>query len=116
MTQATPSHPDAPLLKACVSVAVALRGASGAYEADTTDDKDFAAAIDSALLKRAEKALTEAADYLPSTLDGIRAKAEIVNMAIEAMPSGIVKGFLLSLSADIARFHKASADSAAEVA
>ena len=116
MKQAIPSHPDAPLLKACVSVAVALRGASGAYEADTTDDKDFAAAIDGEMIERAAKALAEAGDYRTATLDGLRAKAEVIDMTFEAMPSDIAHKFLRSLCADIARFHRASPDTSAEVA
>lgn len=111
-----PSHPDASLLKACVSFAVAVRGASGAYDADVTDGCEFAQTVDQELLKRAQQALCEVTSYLPSTLDGLRSKAEIVDMAFEAMPSAPLKAFLQSLSADVARFHKAAADASVEVA
>lgn len=110
MAQTIPSHPDASLLKACVAVAVALRGAEGAYEADATSGKDFAAAIDGELIKRAEKALADATNCQPTTLDGIRAKADIVVLAFQVMPSGGVRKFLQSLSADLTRLHKASTD------
>ncbi len=114
MAQTIPSHPDASLLKACVAVAVALRGAEGAYEADATSGKEFAAAIDGGLIERAEKALAAAANCQPTTLDGFRAKADIVDMAFQVMPSGGVRTFLQSLCADITRLHKASADTKGE--
>lgn len=109
------AHPDADLIRACVRFGIAVRGSSGGFEADPTGDCIFASAKSEALLKRAEKEWRFASNYLPSTMDGLRAKAAIVEMAIDIdQPS--LKAFLRSFADDVVRFHRASANTNAEIA
>ena len=99
-------HPDAKLIQACVDFAIAMRGASGAYEIDPTGNNDFAQAIDSKLLAQADDAQAVITRRAPSTIDGLRAKAMILKMAIDldCDETGALSG---SLAEDVKRFHKA---------
>jgi hypothetical protein len=103
------SHPDAELIGSCIEVATALRGTAGAFEADPTGDNDFAAAQDDAALKRASQAMHAAANYLPSTFDGLRTKAAIVDMVFE-IDRCEARAFVRSLADDVIRFHKVFQD------
>lgn len=76
-------HPDAKLIRACIDFAIAMRGASGAYEVDPTGNNEFAQAIDRKLLAQADRAQAAIARSAPSTIDGLRAKAMILKMAID---------------------------------
>jgi hypothetical protein len=103
------AHPDAPLITACVAYAAAMGGVAAAFCADPTADSDFAQAVDIRALAAARKHMAAAANYLPSTMDGLRAKAEIVIAMLETeTATASVKPFMRSLVEDIARFHQAS--------
>lgn len=103
-------HPDAALIQACVNFAAAMRGASGAFEVDPTVDCDIAQAVDKRLMRQASKEQALITASRPNTWDGLRAKAAVVDMALdldrEDMPS-----FLRSLAADVIRFHRATTES-----
>jgi hypothetical protein len=107
-------HPDAILIKACIDFAVAVRGASGAFEADPTADNDFASKMDVVLLRRAEKQQALIADLRPTTLDGLRAKAAAADMAL-TFDLDTSANLLSSLCTDIAKFHRASKNTSAVV-
>jgi hypothetical protein len=100
-------HPDAILIKACVDFAVAVRGASGAFEADPTCDNDFARQMDVSLMRRAGKQQNLIADLRPTTLDGLRAKAAAANLAL-TFDLDTSADLLSSLCTDIVKLHRAS--------
>ncbi|ABE64091.1 hypothetical protein Nham_3360 [Nitrobacter hamburgensis X14] len=108
------THPDAALIKACINFAVAVRGASGAFEADPTADNDFARRMDVVLLRRAEKQQNLIASLRPTTLDGLRAKAAAADMAL-TFDLDTSANLLSSLCTDIAKFHRASKNTSAIV-
>jgi hypothetical protein len=101
------AHPDATLIKACINFAVAVRGASGAFEADPTGDNDFAGPMDVALMRRAGKQQDLIADLRPTTLDGLRAKAAAANLAL-TFDLDTSADLLSSLCTDIVKLHRAS--------
>lgn len=109
-----PDHPDAELIQACVEFGIAVRGASGAFEADPTGDNDFAQRMDSALLKRARKQQELIATLRPTTLDGLRAKATVANMA-RTFDLDQSSALLSSLCTDVAQIHRSSKNTAAAV-
>lgn len=102
-----PDHPDAELIQACLNYAIAMRGASGAYEADPTGDNDFAAAADTRLLKQAAKEQDVIAASHATTLDGLRAKAAAADIAAN-LDRDCAPSFLRSLAADVIRIHRAT--------
>lgn len=101
------THPDTALIKACIDFAVAVRGASGAFEVDPTADNDFASKLDVVLLRRAEKQQALIVSLRPRTLDGLRAKAAAADMAL-TFDLDASANLLSSLCTDIAKFHRAS--------
>lgn len=109
-----PDHPDAELIQACVEFGIAVRGASGGFEADPTGDNDFAQRMDATLLKRARKQQELIATFRPTTLDGLRAKATAANMALtfDLDRSSVL---LSSLCTDVAQVHRSSKNTAAVV-
>jgi hypothetical protein len=102
-------HPDATLIQACINFAIAMRGASGAFEVDPTVDCDLAQAADKRLMRQASKEQSLIAATRPSTLDGLRAKAAIVDMALD-LDRDDMSFFLRSLAADVIRFHRAATE------
>lgn len=102
-------HPDADLIRCCVAYASAIAGAAAAYKADPTSDCDFANATDGRALATARKLMGHAANYLPTTLDGLRAKGEIIELIMETeVDTASAISFMRSVADDIARFHKAA--------
>jgi hypothetical protein len=110
-----PDHPDAALIKACINFAVAVRGASGAFEADPTGDNDFAQQMDAVLLRRAEKQQARIVSLRPTTLDGLRAKAAATNLALTEFDLDTSSHLLSSLCTDIVKLHRASKNTSAVV-
>lgn len=100
------SHPDAELISNCVCIATAIRGTSGAFEADPTGDNEFAAAQDEVQLKAAYRSMKAASNYMPSTFDGLRTKAAVMDMVFD-IDRAEVRGFVRSFAEDVIRFHKA---------
>jgi hypothetical protein len=109
------THPDAPLIKACINFAVAVRGASGAFETDPTGDNDFAQQMDVLLLRRAEKQQARIVSLRPTTLDGLRAKAAAANLALTEFDLDTSSHLLSSLCTDIVKLHRASKNTSAVV-
>lgn len=109
-----PDHPDAELIQACVEFGIAVRGASGGFEADPTGDSEFAQRMDVALLKRARKQQELIATLRPTTLDGLRAKATVANMA-RTFDLDQSSALLSSLCTDVTQVHRYSKNTAAVV-
>ncbi|MCB1393846.1 hypothetical protein [Nitrobacter sp.] len=109
-----PDHPDAELIQACVEFGIAVRGASGGFEADPTGDNEFAQRMDTALLKRARKQQKLIATLRPTTLDGLRAKATVANMA-RTFDLDQSSALLSSLCTDVTQVHRSSKNTAAVV-
>lgn len=109
-----PDHPDAELIQACVEFGIAVRGASGGFEADPTGDSEFAQRMDATLLKRARKQQELIATLRPTTLDGLRAKATVANMA-RTFDLDQSSALLSSLCTDVANVHRYSKNTAAVV-
>jgi hypothetical protein len=108
-TEATerPNHPDADLIKACMAYASAIAGTKAAFDVDPTGDSDFAQPLDERALRAAHKNQHLAANCSPSTIDGLRAKAAVVEMILETeTDADSVKPFLKSLADDIERLCK----------
>jgi hypothetical protein len=108
------THQDEALIKACIDFAVAVRGASGAFEADPTGDNEFASKMDVVLLRRAEKQQALIVSLRPSTLDGLRAKAAAADMAL-TFDLGSSANLLSSLCTDIKNIHRASKNTSVAV-
>lgn len=109
-----PDHPDAELIQACVEFGIAVQGMNGGFEVDPTDDADFAQRMDSALLNRARKRQELIATLRPTTLDGLRAKATVANMA-RSSDLDQSSALLSSLCTDVANVHRYSKNTAAVV-
>jgi hypothetical protein len=85
-----------------------------AFPVDPTDAK-FAAYFDDLAQSRANRALVAALDMEPATMDGLRAKASLVEVALsdwEAFDTTLIddlrKKFLMSLANDIIRFQRSA--------
>jgi hypothetical protein len=107
-----PDHPDADLIEHCIEYAMQIAAGRAAFPIDPTDAK-FAAYFDNLTQSRANRALCAALDMEPQTLDGLRAKASLVEVALgdwDAFDTILIdelrKKFLISLANDIIRFHR----------
>jgi hypothetical protein len=106
-----PEHPDAELIEHCIEYASQIKVAEVGYEIDPTDS-DFASFSDTLAQSRATRAMRQIVALKPSTMDGLRAKANIVAMCIddwngELQP--LQRSFLTSLAEDVIRFQRVSA-------
>ena len=103
-TAGRPDHPDANLIQACLDCAYATGGIKEAFHADPTGNSDFAQPMDERALRTARKSVNFAANYSPSTIDGLRAKAAIVRMVLEIeSDTESAAPFFKSLADDIRR-------------
>jgi hypothetical protein len=105
-----PAHPDAKLINACIEYCMALSGAEAAFKTDPTDSH-FAVPAAEEAETRAAVALALATKIEPITTDGLRAKAACVAEALGKCDNyldEISSEFLLSLAADVIRFHRAA--------
>ncbi|MCW2112498.1 hypothetical protein ABIF21_007114 [Bradyrhizobium elkanii] len=110
-----PSHPDADLIENCIECAMQITAGKAPYKIDPTDS-EFAAFCDDICRSRADRALRAVLDMSPSTLDGLRAKAGLVEVVMEDWtdyPGGVQfdelqTTFLLSLAKDVIRFQRAA--------
>jgi hypothetical protein len=107
-----PDHPDADLIEHCIEYGMQIAAGRAAFPIDPTDAK-FAAYFDDLTQSRADRALRAALDMKPRTLDGLRAKASLVEVALgdwEAFDTLAIdelrKKFLISLANDIIRFQR----------
>lgn len=106
-----PEHPDAELIEHCIEYASQIKVAEVGYEIDPTDS-DFASFSDTLAQSRATRAMRQIVELKPNTMDGLRAKANIVAMCIddwngELQP--LQRSFLTSLAEDVIRFQRVSA-------
>jgi hypothetical protein len=95
-----PDHPDADLIAACIEYATQVHAGQIAYKIDPTDAK-FASVADT----------VQILDLPPRTMDGMRAKAAIVEMALEDWTSDLDdlrQSFIITLANDVIRFQRAS--------
>ncbi|MDB5579645.1 MAG: hypothetical protein JWR80_4821 [Bradyrhizobium sp.] len=105
-----PDHPDADLIAACIEYATQIHAGQTAYKIDPTDAK-FASVADTAAQRRADRAMVQILDLPPRTMDGMRAKAAIVEMALEDWTSDLDdlrQNFIITLANDVIRFQRAS--------
>ena len=106
-----PDHPDADLIEHCIEYASQIKIAEVGYEIDPTDS-EFASFTDDLAQSRAGRAMRQIIEMQPATMDGLRAKANIVAMCIddwngELQP--LQRSFLASLADDVIRFQRVSA-------
>jgi (p)ppGpp synthase/HD superfamily hydrolase len=95
-----PDHPDADLIAACIEYATQVHAGQIAYKIDPTDAK-FASVADT----------VQILDLPPRTMDGMRAKAAIVEMALEDWTcdlDDLRQSFIITLANDVIRFQRAS--------
>lgn len=111
-----PVHPDADLIEHCIEYAMQIAAGKAAFPVDPTD-AEFAAYFDNLTQSRADRALVAALDIEPSTLDGLRAKASLVHIAMDdwdnfdsIMIDELPKKFLISLADDVVRFQRSAVD------
>ncbi|QOZ15923.1 hypothetical protein XI02_13755 [Bradyrhizobium sp. CCBAU 21365] len=110
-----PDHPDADLIESCIECAMQMAAGKAPYKIDPTDS-EFAAFCDDICRSRADRALCAVLDMNPSTLDGLRAKAGLVEAVVDDwtdFPGGIQldelhTNLLLSLAKDVIRFQRAA--------
>ena len=106
------NHPDAKLICLCIEYGTLIAGAQVAYNIDPTDS-EFASQADSLTQTRADRAMLEIIDLETKTMDGLRAKAAIVKIAIEDWACDleeIRQDFLVSLANDAIRLQRAGAE------
>jgi hypothetical protein len=104
------THPDAGLIESCIEYAMEMAGTQIAYEVDPTDS-DFAAFFDTKAQGRGEKALQFITECEARTMDGLRAKAAIVETVLQDWNDNLEKlghDFLVSLARDVIRHQQAS--------
>lgn len=111
-----PDHPDADLIEHCIEYAMQIAAGKAAFPIDPTD-ATFAAYFDDLTQSRADRALVAALDTEPVTLDGLRAKASLVEIAMSdwdnfdsIMIDRLRKKFLISLAKDVTRFQRSARD------
>lgn len=108
-----PSHPDADLIENCIECAMQIAAGKAPYKIDPTDS-EFAAFCDDICRSRANRALRDLLDLSPSTLDGLRAKAGLVEVVMDDWQEygGSVNldelhsTLILSLAKDVIRFQR----------
>lgn len=104
------AHPDRKLIKACIEYAFTMGAAHHAYKVDPTDGL-FVARPDSTRLRLGSKLLAQIAEAKAETFDGIAAKAATVVMMNDANVLDLIGDdeipAIVSLAADVVRFHKA---------
>jgi hypothetical protein len=111
-----PNHPDADLIEYCIEYGMQIAAGKAAFPIDPTN-ATFAAYFDNLTQSRADRALVSVLDMDPVTLDGLRAKASLVEVAMsdwDAFDSIMIdelrKKFLISLANDINRFQRSAMD------
>jgi hypothetical protein len=109
-----PDHPADDLIMNCIEYGMQIAAGRAAYEIDPTD-ANFASHFDDLSQSRADRALRAALDTQPLTLDGLRAKAALVNIALkdwetfdDVLIDELRKKFLISLADDIIRFQRSA--------
>jgi|GEM_PF-2077601 len=107
-----PNHPDADLIEHCIEYGMQIAAGKASYKVDPTDS-EFASFCDDICQSRADRALRAVLEMSPSTLDGLRAKAELVEIATNDWAAfddvafdELRTKFLLSLAKDVIRFQR----------
>ncbi len=102
------SHVDADLIDLCIEYGMQIAAGRAAYEIDPTDS-DFAHIADNIAQARAGRAMTAILEREPLTIDGVRAKAAIVKLAIEDWSGDLDdlrQNFIISLADDVVRLQR----------
>lgn len=105
-----PDHPDAGLIEHCIEYASQTKAAEVCYLIDPTDS-EFAAFADDLSRSRANRAMRQALELAPVTMDGLRAKAAVVVHCIDEWGGELTdmhRQFLASLAEDVIRFQRVS--------
>lgn len=103
-----PDHPDADLIEHCMEYAVQISAGKIAYDVDPTDAK-FASFSEDLAQSRADRAMRSILELEPTTVDGVRAKAALVKIAIEDWSGDLDElrqQFLISLADDVIRLQR----------
>jgi hypothetical protein len=103
------AHPDAKLISLCIEYGLAVAGAKVIYQIDPTD-AEFASRADTSARARADRSMEEIIGTATKTMDGLRAKAAIVKLAIddwEGNLDDLRQRFLISIADDIIRMQRA---------
>lgn len=106
VVQSTSAHPDAEIIETCIAFAVAAGGIAAAFKVDPTGECDFASKRDTVYLRQEERLLAALVEMKPVTMDGLRAKAAIVEMVIDQRSEG-QEQFFKSLAADVISMQRA---------
>lgn len=101
-------HPDGALIIKCLELAVDIKAGEALYMIDPTDG-EFANLADTRHRNRADRALAYITAFRPTTLDGLKAKARLVDLVLVDIHAidGIELDFLKSAASDVCRFHDA---------
>ncbi|PAY07163.1 hypothetical protein CK489_15290 [Bradyrhizobium sp. UFLA03-84] len=110
-----PAHPDADLIENCIECAMQIAAGKAPYKIDPTDS-EFAALSDDISRSRADRALRAALDLSPTTLDGLRAKAGLVEAIMDDLSNfpgdiqldELQSALVLSLVKDVIHFQRAA--------
>lgn len=110
-----PVHMDADLIEHCIEYGMQINAAQAAYKVDPTDS-EFASFFDDLCRSRANRAMRAVLELPPKTLDGLRAKAELIQIVCKDWESlhGSVEldelrtEFVHSLASDIVRLQRAA--------
>jgi hypothetical protein len=106
------AHPDAVLIENCIKYVAEISSArEPIFVVDPTGDNDFAGAFTTKARNRADRALTLITAGEPQTMDGLRAKAAIMDPMLavcDGLLEAIDHDFLASLARDVIRLHRAS--------
>jgi hypothetical protein len=107
------NHPDKALIDNCVEFGVHVAGALGAFEVDPTGNNDFAAFHDDLCGTRAAPHLLKATRLKAKSMDGLRAKAQMVAIILKNNSGSVMFedddeiAFIKSLVEDVIRFQRA---------
>ncbi len=103
-------HPDFALINACVDFAKHTAAARAAFSVDPTDNNDFGAYHDGLSTNRALKSLEMVIAMHALTLDGLRAKASLVDVILNDLDGSPMEEYheatFRSLAEDVKTFQQ----------
>ncbi|WP_375413098.1 hypothetical protein [uncultured Bradyrhizobium sp.] len=116
--KANSPHPDAQLIAACVAYGFVMGGAAAGWRIDPTDS-DFAGPADIRNLRKGEALIEKMKGLETKTLDGIAAKAGVVELICSSGSNYVSPDeveFTSSLAKDIMNFQLSAAGETSAVA
>ena len=107
------AHPDVSLIETCVSYASAIGSTSEAtFKVDPTGNNDFAAMVATKSRNRADRLLAQITATAPRTMDGLRAKAAVMEVMLADCDLGALEpehySFLNSVARNVVELQRAS--------